>query len=86
MAAITQVRTKHHLGDVIITPELGFTGRITAIFMDYEAAWHSGIVQEDWFEQRTKPLKPSTKYQPFYYLGGEGKSGGVLIGENEIFE
>ena len=84
MDAISQIRTKHHLGDVIITPEFGFTGRITAIFMDYEAAWHSGIVQEDWFEQQAKP--PSTKDQPFYSLIGAGESGAVLIGENEIFE
>ena len=81
MALITQVRTKHQLGDVG-TDAHGFTGIITAIFMDYEAAWHTGIVQEDWFEQQEKP--PSTKYQPFYSLEGPADSGGVLVGENEI--
>ena len=83
MDVITQIRTKYQLCDVA-TDAHGFTGIITAIFMDYEAAWHSGIVQEDWFEQQEKP--PSTKYQPFYSLVGAGESGGVLVGENEISE
>ena len=81
MDAITQIRTKYQLGDVA-TDAHGFTGIITAIFMDYEAAWHSGIVREDWFKQQTKT--PSTKYQPFYSLEGAADSGGVLVGENEI--
>jgi hypothetical protein len=48
---------KFHLGQLVREPYHGEIGAVDKIFADLEAAYDTGNIPNDWYEQQSKPPK-----------------------------
>lgn len=90
-----QKNLKFALGSLVYVPDViegsclegcrcaaphSFTGRVDAVFLNFQAAVNSGLVDGSWWDKQEH--KPSTKHQTFYSV--ISSRGSILAGESEL--